>query len=82
MPSGLPAKIRCKGRRKNAIGKGAPLARDMTDEPRAAEPAPAVAAQLEALKKWAAELQADLERLRERIHGPAAGLRAHAGFSK
>jgi hypothetical protein len=39
--------------------------------PRAAEPAPAVATQLEALKKWAAELQADLERLRERIHGPA-----------
>jgi hypothetical protein len=51
----------------------------MTDEPRAAEPAPAVAAQLEALKKWAAELQADLERLRERLHGPAA---AHAGFPK
>jgi hypothetical protein len=56
--------------------------RDKHGGPRAAEPAPAVAAQLEALKKWAAGLQTDLERLRERIHGPAAGLRAHAGFSK
>jgi hypothetical protein len=56
--------------------------RDKHGGPRAAEPAPAVAAQLEALKKWAAELQTDLERLRERIHGPAASLRAHAGFSK
>jgi hypothetical protein len=52
-------------------------------EPRAAEPAPAAAAQLEALKKWAAELQADLERLRERIQGPAgASVAGTAGISR